>query len=232
MSDLLLPELIRYISLFLPPNTFSNVSKSLSNLYNDYWYYEYLTILYPNINLYTNTNYKDLYNKALDQFPVIDYSNIKCVLRQYIRPSHRNIYFFNNFKSQTFYIILTFNGDLLITDGITSILIDNCVCDFSIRYYIKNNIIFQFDINDNIIKYPIITSIKHPTKIKSCIDVFIISNKYCYKLILNNDTYSLIKRKFSHKILNITFPSVFGNKLQFTLNNGLNIQTDSDLYYS
>jgi len=57
-------DVLRLISLQLYPYKLS-ICKELHSLYDDNWYRDKLSLLNPRLNLYTLTNYEDLYNKYL-----------------------------------------------------------------------------------------------------------------------------------------------------------------------
>ena len=60
-------EIWELISYYLDPYSLA-ICKFLSQIYNnDRWYYYHLNIKYPNLNLYTKTNYQNLYKLSLKQ---------------------------------------------------------------------------------------------------------------------------------------------------------------------
>jgi len=125
---MLYTDVLRLISLYLNPFKLF-ICKELHDLYNDNWYFDKLTLLNPGINLYTSTNYEDLYQKSLRQGVIHVnhfYSSIKGI----------------KVSSTTFfYLILTFNGDLIEESMFANgpiLLMDQNVVDVCKDSYIKS----------------------------------------------------------------------------------------------
>jgi len=118
-------DVLRLISLYLNPCKLS-VCKELHDFYNDSWYFDKLTRIYPNLQ---STNYKNLYKKYLKQGDIYVNYELKSekLLSQGIKVASQEVG----------ELVLTFDGHLFIeTDG-QKILIDNNVIDIDHNTYIK-----------------------------------------------------------------------------------------------
>jgi hypothetical protein len=146
-------DILRLISLQLDPYELS-ISKELHIMYNDTWYYDKLVLLYPDLNLFTTTNYKDLYKKSLMQGDIfyctsignsyvpINKKGIKAsqIANNRLRPYNPSIS--NN-------LILTFNGNLWCDD----VFLDKNVIDISYDAYIKTKELYLFEDDEWKIKF-------------------------------------------------------------------------------
>ena len=222
-------EIFKLISLHVNPGDLA-VCKRLLKLYDDNWYHDHLHLKYPNINLYTKTNYKDLWKLSLLQGDIYyinpdnkkeTYLNVKAIKGQ--------LYQNNNNASELFgrvnniHNILTFNGDYLVTDGTTLVKIDQSVNDINRDYYyIKSNRLYKWEVNKkqiiNNIVYEFDNHINNMISIYREMVIYLIGDYTCYNVdsqVLRHydqdydqdcDQGSELirtKRTFSNKILQI-----------------------------
>ena len=124
------------ISLYLKPNELKIINTSF-NFYNDLWYKQKLILEYPNIELWTNTNFKDLYEKSLLSGDLHWYKIIDTGLEKLEEFPIKGIKVTNIGIMD--HLILTFNGELWLCVGKTLKLIDTNVIDISDFSYIKHN---------------------------------------------------------------------------------------------
>lgn len=99
-------ELIQLISYYLPPNVLL-VNHSLTNLYTDIWYREYLNFHYPSVNLWVQTNYKDLYKKSVLQQKIFITTDFITYNEFSVQCVDACLTYHDGKK-----LMLTFNGDL------------------------------------------------------------------------------------------------------------------------
>ena len=136
-------ELWNLVSLYFNPHKLSLVCKLFASFYDDYWYKQKLTNEYPQINLWTSTSYKELYNKSCK-------SGLIEVFHRDINNDYGTFNFTNilpegikvaKITNDGIYMILKFNGELwcYIYDSGTQWLLDTNVIDIDSRTYMKIN---------------------------------------------------------------------------------------------
>jgi hypothetical protein len=127
-------DIIRYISLHLPPGKLATVCKQFSELYNDNWYKNNLEINYPRMKLWSRTTFKDLYKLSLKSGKIhrINLKSNKLTIIPHEAIKIAEI-------SSNFFMILKFNGDLLAISSTLSYILDTEVWDISYNSYIKAN---------------------------------------------------------------------------------------------
>lgn len=120
-------DVLRLISLKLNPHTLS-INKELHNMYDDTWYQDKITLLEPNMNLFS-TNYKDLYKKYINQGYIFSFKGRKFVTKGIkICPT----------IEEDDYWILTFNGNLICESNSKVLIIDQNVVDMDCDTYVKD----------------------------------------------------------------------------------------------
>jgi hypothetical protein len=131
MTSIFPHEIVRLISIFLPSYALS-VSKYTNQMYDEHWFRDKLTLLYPRLNLCTHWTYKELYKRSLETYQFHKenfytktsyYRGIKvwsrrevthCMLHldispgTYVGDGNKIASCNSNFNN----LILTFNGDL------------------------------------------------------------------------------------------------------------------------
>jgi hypothetical protein len=204
-------DILRLISLQLDPYELS-ISKELHIMYNDAWYYDKLVLLYPDLNLFTTTDYKDLYKKSLMQGNISYYTSISYVLI--------NIKGIKGIKASQIdggdNLILTFNGDLWCDDTI----LDKNVIDISYNAYIKTKELYLFEDGEWTIK---ITDNKKISTIKIADNKKLFRIEYYYTGIYAIDSEDGI---FIYRDNSLRYIQ-FEDKVDFVLNYYLYI---SDVY--
>lgn len=152
--DTLPYDILRLFSLYLEPLKLA-VCWELLNMYNDNWYFDKLTLLYPGYNLYTVNDYKDLYRKSLingtiyydsiNIFGAIKIDQLKNLKyeKSYITKGIHAVHISN--INHTY--ILNFNGDVYLEHENTVKLIDTKVIGLNKNIYIKQDEIYYR--NDN-----------------------------------------------------------------------------------
>jgi hypothetical protein len=85
-------ELLKVIALKSAPGKLLTVNKKLSSIYDEDYYCQYLTITYPNKDLWKTTTYKNLFLKQTTP--------------------HKNISLYALDDDTDYHLILDFNGDL------------------------------------------------------------------------------------------------------------------------
>jgi len=203
-------EVIRIISLMLKVLTLS-INKSYYEIYNDDWYYDYLISLYPDVNLWKQTTYKDLYIKSLSTF------NIKCTDYINMLGCYKPSLYFHKFPIKCIeayrtknykQLMLTFNGELYLDNN----LLDINVVTINSCSYATNVKWFMIDIHHNVMEIMSLTDI---IKVGSC-------GKYLYA-ITKNTIYiynSLGNKNFSLDFNDIKDVYCFNNDIFVLENNG------------
>jgi hypothetical protein len=134
-------DVLKLISLQLDPHKLS-INKELHGIYNDTWYHEKLVLSYPNLNLFTITNYKDLYKKSLEQGTISSTIDLKNFHELSIKGVKASLHSCND------NMILTFNGDLFCNE----VLIDTNVVDITVDAYIKTDELYIYPLDIDWIK--------------------------------------------------------------------------------
>jgi hypothetical protein len=185
--DCLPLEIVNIISLSLKPLTLAINNKYIL-LYDDNWYNNYLQILYPELNLWKRTTYKDLYIKSLSSVN-IKYTNYIHTLNHY-KPS---LYFHQipikcveAYQSINYIeLVLTFNGDLYLDNK----LLDTHVVTIHPLSYATDKDWFQINFDGGVTK---IASSINVTKILN-LGTYICANTtngiYIYDIVDKNITY-------------------------------------------
>lgn len=124
-------DIFRLFSLYLKPYAFA-INKLLLTIYNDDWFHDKLQHIYPNLKLYTSTNYIDLYQRYLQQGIIMNIFSKKRYVTNGIKADIKNN------------LVLTFNGDLYHEKDNKILLLDKHVIDLDIFSYIKS---FEWYIN-------------------------------------------------------------------------------------
>jgi hypothetical protein len=143
-------DVLRLISLRLGPFHLL-INKETASFYNQTWFKDKLEMTCP--GLLEHDDYKSLYKKYLKQGTIKMYNYSEFVLQE-LYPKDNicqpTVFLTKGIKVmpyETGYLILTFDGDLILESGGITILIDTNVVDISSHSYIKKYEWFLLETN-------------------------------------------------------------------------------------